>query len=62
MNAIDSQALDAALFNINELIARITVAQTIDVRMQLAKELKGAFATYLRDVTVTAGIGKNRGK
>lgn len=61
MNAIDSQALDVALFNINELIARITVANTIDVRMQLAKELKAAFAAYLRDVTATAGIGKGHG-
>ena len=47
-----------AVFEINELVARITVANTIDVRMQLGKELKAAIAAYLRDVTATAGVVK----
>jgi hypothetical protein len=58
MNAIESQALDMSLFSINELVARITVAQAIEVRMQLGKELKAAIEAYLRDVTATACVGK----
>jgi hypothetical protein len=58
MNAIESQALDMSLFSINELVARITVAQAIEVRMQLGKELKAAIEAYLRDVTATAFVGK----
>jgi hypothetical protein len=58
MNARESQALDASMFQINELIARITVSTAIEVRMQLGKELKAEIAAYLRDVTATACVGK----
>lgn len=58
MNARESQALDLSLFQINELIARITVSTAIEVRMQLGKELKAEIAAYLRDVTATACVGK----
>jgi len=51
-----------SLFTINELVARITVASAIEVRMQLGKELKAEIAAYLRDVTATACVGKNYGK
>lgn len=61
MNASDSRALDLSLFAINELIARITVASAIEVRMQLGKELKAEIAAYLRDVTATACVGKLKG-
>jgi hypothetical protein len=60
MNAIESRALDMSLFNINELVARITVAQAIEVRMQLGKELKSEIDTYLRDLTATAFVGKGK--
>jgi hypothetical protein len=58
MNARESAELDASLFAINELVARITVAQAVEVRMQLGKELKAEIASYLRDVTATACVGK----
>jgi len=58
MNARESVALDASMFQINELIARITVSTAIEVRMQLGKELKAEIAAYLRDVTATACVGK----
>jgi hypothetical protein len=58
MNARESVALDASLYQINELIARITVSTAIEVRMQLGKELKAEIAAYLRDVTATACVGK----
>jgi hypothetical protein len=61
MNARESQALDASMFQINELIARITVSTAIEVRMQLGKELKAEIASYLRDVTATACVGKSKG-
>jgi hypothetical protein len=60
MNAIESRALDMSLFNINELVARITVAQAIEVRMQLGKELKSEIDAYLRDLTATAFVGKGK--
>jgi hypothetical protein len=60
MNARESVALDASLFAINELIARITVASAVEVRMQLGKELKAEIATYLRDLTATACVGKGK--
>ena len=60
MNARESVALDASLFSINELIARITVSTAIEVRMQLGKELKAEIAAYLRDVTATACVGKGK--
>lgn len=60
MNARESQALDMSLFSINELIAQITVAQAVEVRMQLGKELKAEIASYLRDVTATACVGKGK--
>jgi hypothetical protein len=58
MNANESRALDLSLFAINELIARITVSTAVEVRMQLGNELKAEIATYLRDVTATACVGK----
>lgn len=58
MNALESVALDASLFSINELIARITVSTAVEVRMQLGKELKAEIDAYLRDVTATACVGK----
>jgi len=60
MNARESVALDASMFQINELIARITVSTAIEVRMQLGKELKAEIAAYLRDVTATACVGKGK--
>jgi hypothetical protein len=60
MNASDSRSLDLSLFGINELIARITVASAIEVRMQLGKELKAAIAEYMRDLTATAFVGKGK--
>lgn len=50
-----------SLFTINELVARITVAQAIEVRMQLGKELKTEIDAYLRDVTATTYVGKRQG-
>ncbi|MDE1179470.1 hypothetical protein [Paraburkholderia sp.] len=60
MNGFESRALDVSLFAINELVARITVAQTVEVRMQLANELKAEIGAYLRDMTATACVGKGK--
>ncbi|CAB3730685.1 hypothetical protein [Paraburkholderia rhynchosiae] len=49
---------DHRLFEIHELGARMTVAETKDARVWLWGELRGKIDEYLRDVTATAGVGK----
>jgi len=58
MNARMPIPEDPRLFYINELGARMTVADTKDVRLHLWGELRGKIDEYLRDATATACVGK----
>jgi hypothetical protein len=51
---------DPRLFEIHELGARMTVADTKDARVWLWGELRSKIDAYLRDVTATACIGKGK--
>lgn len=60
MNARVPFPEDPRLFDIHELGARMTVAETKDVRLCLWGELRGKIDAYLCSASATAAIGKGQ--